>query len=302
MTSLPISESFYAQTAPLSDPGPHREALAFLPGRVEDLCRILHGVMMHRNWASAYECKLTEERLHDAQARTARATLDRILELDPRPLAQAREPLGRFAGTCRDFALMLTTMLRVHGVPARARCGFGRYFKPGHFEDHWVCEHWDAVAERWVLTDSQIDGIQRSALALDFDPLDVPRDQFIVAGEAWWLCRAGHVDPEKFGIFDMHGLWFVRANVLRDFAALNRCEVLPWDDFGMMFDIAPGEEPDEAQQALLDRAAALSREPDANSGEVLSLYAREASLRVGEKVKNWQTLADEAIPTRSLSK
>jgi hypothetical protein len=31
---------------------------------------------------------------------------------------------------------MLTSILRYQGIPARTRCGFGKYFLPGHFEDH----------------------------------------------------------------------------------------------------------------------------------------------------------------------
>ncbi len=290
-------QSFYAQTAPLSDPHEHSERLADLPDGVPELCAVIHGILIHRAWAPAYGWKLPDERMQDAQARTTHAILDRIFAMDPRPLHESREPHVRFAGTCRDFALMLCSMLRVRGVPARARCGFGRYFLAGQFEDHWVCEHWDGAAEQWVLTDSQIDGVQRAALKLEFDPVDVPRDQFVIAGDAWELCRSSREDPMKFGIFDMHGLWFVRGNVQRDFASLNRAEVLPWDSFGMMLEIAPGKEPSNEQIALLDRIAALTREPDANFEEIRALYAAEPSLQVGEKVKNWQTMTNEAIPT-----
>lgn len=291
---LPAALAFYAEPAPLSDPGPHRAPIAELPDDVPALCAVIQGLLIHRNWAAAYGWEMPDERQQDAQARSARAIFDRILTLDAGPLTAPREPAARFAGTCRDFTLMLTTMLRVRGVPARARCGFGRYFKPGSFEDHWVCEHWDAARQRWVLTDAQLDPLQREALDLPFDPQDVPRDQFIVAGEAWRLCRTGAEDPETFGIFDMHGLWFVRGNVLRDLAALNRAEVLPWDDFGMLLEIPPSAEPSSEQTNLLDEAAALSREPDFDA--LRALYAAEPSLCVGEKVKNWQTQADEAIP------
>ena len=294
---LTASQRFYAETAPLSDPHEHRQQLAELPDGVPELCAVIHGILIHRAWAHAYGWKLPEERMRDGQARGVGATLDLIFALDPRPLHEAREPEARFAGTCRDFALLLCAMLRVRGVPARARCGFGRYFQAGRFEDHWVCEHWDATAEQWVLTDSQLDGLQQKALKLGFDPLDVPRDQFIIAGEAWDLCRSGREDPLKFGIYDMHGLWFVRGNVQRDFASLNRVEVLPWDDFGMMRAIAPGEEPSDVQLALLDKIAALTRDPDASFDEIRAVYAAEPSLRVDGSVKNWQTGTDEAIPT-----
>ena len=43
------------------------------------------------------------------------------------------------------------------------------------------------------------------------------------------LCRAGQANPDLFGVFDMHGMWFIRGNVVRDLAALNKVELLPWD-------------------------------------------------------------------------
>ena len=74
---------------------------------------------------------------------------------------------------------------RRRGVAARARGGFGTYFEPGKHIDHWVCEYWDASHERWVLVDAQLDDVQQAVLKLDFDPLDVPRERFWVAGQAW---------------------------------------------------------------------------------------------------------------------
>ncbi len=71
---------------------------------------------------------------------------------------------------------------------------------------------------------TQLDAFQCAELKIAFDPLDVPRDQFIVGGQAWKLCRSGQADPDQFGIFDMHGLWFVRGDFLRDVAALNKTE------------------------------------------------------------------------------
>ncbi|MGE5223648.1 MAG: transglutaminase-like domain-containing protein, partial [Omnitrophica WOR_2 bacterium] len=135
----------------------------------------------------------------------------------------------RLVGNCRDFSVLLVSMLRYLGIPARARCGFGAYFMPNHYEDHWVVEYWNAKEQRWILVDAQLDELQRNVLQPLFDPFDVPRNQFIVAGQAWQLCRAGLVDPDAFGIFDMHGMWFIGGNVVRDFLSLNKVEILPWD-------------------------------------------------------------------------
>ena len=83
-----------------------------------------------------------------------------------------------------------------------------------------------------MLVDAQLDARQRELFKIAFDPLDVPRDQFLVAGDAWQRCRAGKADPTAFGILDMYGLWFIAGNVIRDVAALNDHEMLPWDVLG----------------------------------------------------------------------
>jgi len=170
--------------------------------------------MIHIFWAEQYGVQLAGPRRDEVQLRSVARKLERIIELDPRPLAEAREPDKRLVGNCRDFSLMLTTMLRYQGVPARARCGFARYFIPNHFEDHWVCEYWSTAHNRWVLVDAQLDTLQVGKLGVCFDPLDVPRDEFIVGDKAWQMCRAGQADPDTFGIADLHGLWFVRGNLV----------------------------------------------------------------------------------------
>ena len=40
--------------------------------------------------------------------------------------------------------------------------------------DHWIVEHWDAGARRWVRTDPQLDDRQREALGATFDADDLP--------------------------------------------------------------------------------------------------------------------------------
>lgn len=181
-------------------------------------------------------------------------------------------------GNCRDFSVLLAALLRQQGTPARARCGFGRYFLPNHYEDHWVCEYWNADRGRWALVDAQLDALQCQALNIGFDPLDVPRDQFIVGGLAWQMCRANQADPETFGIHDMHGLWFVRGDFVRDVAALNKMELLPWDAWALM------EHRDDELQAsdlaLLDDLASLTCGDVPEFDTVRRLYEAGNGLRV----------------------
>src|SRR5262249_23833397 len=143
-----------------------------LPKGAADMCAAVQGVLIHRDLAAfAYDVRMSEERINDAHLRPLSAALARIREIDNRPFGVAREPQNRMAAVCRHFSTMPAAMLKAHGVPARARCGFASYFTPGRFEDHWVCEYWNAAEKRWVLVDAQIDSVQRNLFHPDFDPL-----------------------------------------------------------------------------------------------------------------------------------
>ncbi len=112
---------------------------------------------------------------------------------------------------------------------------------------------------RWTRT--------RKLFDVGFDPQDVPRDQFLVAGDAWRLCRDGKADPDDFCILDMKGWWFIASNVIRDVAALNGHEMLPWDVWGAM---VPDD--DKIDRAFIDRLAGLSSRPDADPEALRAAY------------------------------
>jgi hypothetical protein len=269
---------FFASPGPMTRPGPHAPLLRELPPDIPSLVRIVQGLLIHVFWADQYGVQLDTARCQEVQLRDAAAKLARILDLDPRPLAEPRDPGCRLVGNCRDFSLMLVTFLRYHGVPARARCGFGRYFLPGHYEDHWVAEVWNEAGQRWLLVDAQLDALQQQKLAIDFDPLDVPRDQFLTGGAAWALCRTGRADADTFRIFDMKGLWFVRGNLGRDVASLNKVELLPWDGWGIIDGI--DEDPASGDLATLDEMAALTAGDVPDFDWVRTLYETDKRWRV----------------------
>jgi hypothetical protein len=246
--------------------GKHARLFEELPNDVGALVRIVQDLAVHEYRASDfYGFGIPDKRKSESHIRPLEKMLDRLLAIDARPLSVARPVDKRLVGVCHYFMLRLVAMLRAKGVPARARCGFGAYFNRGYFEDHWVCEYWNAAEARWVLVDAQFDEVWRVELKIDHDVLDVPRGRFLIAGDAWAQCRAGETDPSKFGIFkgDMRGLWFIAGDLVRDVAALNKMEMLPWDVWGAQ--PRPDQPLTDDQLAFFDRLAALTRAPDASS-------------------------------------
>jgi hypothetical protein len=254
------AQDFYAQQGQVSNPGEHAQHFDPLPAYLPSIIQAIQGIMLHLHWAKRYGVTLNRAREEEANLRTVRDRLAKIFELQDAPLTEPRPLSKKTIGTCRDFALLLTSVLRHQGIPARARAGFGTYFTPGRFEEQWVCEYWLADESRWVMVDPQLDALQCEALSIDFDPLDMPRTKFVTGGLAWERCRAKRVDPNRFGIFNMRGLDFVKGDLIRDFLALNKVEILPWDNFKLIaksFRDMNAEEKD-----LMDRLARISSGED----------------------------------------
>jgi hypothetical protein len=275
---LPEALAYYATPGPFTELAAHASRVRELPEVLPELCRVVQGLVVHPFLAHLYGLDPQALRQDDLQVRHASQMLDRILTLDAKPLSQARSPERRFVGNCRHFTVLLCSLLRARGVPARARCGFGLWFNPQGYEDHWVCEVWNAARGVWHLVDAQLDAILSEAFQISFDPLDVPRSQFLVAGDAWQRCRSGRVEPQRFGILDIRGLWFVRGNLVRDLAACTKRELLPWDGWGLADN--QGDSNDSGELALLDRVAELTQADDSAHEELLELYASQDRLRV----------------------
>lgn len=266
---------YYSQHGIITEPGEYAADLAALPADFRSLRDIVQGLLLHIFWAEGYGVTLTDQRKTEVQLRVTARQLARLREITDAPLSQPIPVQERLVGNCRDFSTLLCAMLRQHGIPARARCGFGTYFMPNHYEDHWVCEVWDSAEQRWRLIDAQLDAFQLSVLKPDFDPIDVPRDRFINGGQAWQMIRAGQADADQFGIFDMKGWAFVRSNVIQDFMALNKIELLPWDNWGLK---VSEEESRRVEVDLIDTIADLCVNAGTRFSEISALYEREPRL------------------------
>jgi hypothetical protein len=280
----------------------HLDFISWLTDDVRAIYHVVQGILVHDNWLEHYGISLQPEQIYVQNNSNMEDLLDKAVELDGRSLAIPRSPEKRVIGCCREFATLFCAILRGKGIPARSRCGFATYFAdPGYYEDHWICEYWGSDEERWVKVDPQLDPYQQSLINADFSPLYVPESRFLVAGQAWKQCREQEIDPDRFGIAcppelfglsTLYGLWFVRGNLLRDFAALNKVETVPflmrldkdltWDAWRLVG--AKDEELSKNEYALLDTVAELSIDPDKSFMEIRSLYTSQKELQPPEVI------------------
>jgi hypothetical protein len=254
---------------------------------IADVVAVVQGLLVYDLVAQPfYGVELNAAQADAIHERDSGRLLELARSIDRRPLDQTRPPGERVGARCHVFSRMTVAFLRTAGVPARARCGFGAYFRPGWFEDHWVAEYWDTSAARWVMVDAQLDPTWRTMLGFDGDPLAITPSQFVTAGHAWQAWRRGELDAGRCGLSGIgeHGAHWIAGNLRLDLAALNKVEMLPWDPWGSGWE--PGAEPTDEQLHLFDAVAALTVDPDARFAELRSRYETDDRLRMDGTVFN----------------
>ncbi|EDK72511.1 transglutaminase domain protein [candidate division TM7 genomosp. GTL1] len=282
--------NYYTQPGPMTRPGKYAGIIKQLPDDIHELVHIVQGLAVHQYVAAPfYGVKVSGEREDkESNIRPFEQLIAGILSIHDQPLTVSRQPGERLVGVCHHFAVLLAGILRAKGIPVRVRYGFGDYFNPGFYEDHSLCEYWNAKEKRWVLVDPQFDEVWQKELHITHDVFDVPRNHFLVAADAWVKCRSSEADPSKFGIFkgDMRGPWYIAGNLVKDVAALNKMEMLQWDAWGAM--PRPNNTmQDKKRVKFFDELAAVTHEPDEHFDELRAIYEDESKrIQVPERVFN----------------
>ncbi|GAB1623893.1 hypothetical protein AAOGI_39430 [Agarivorans albus] len=219
----------YASFSEFSDPKNYLPQLPDCQADIAELVKCVQNNLVHPYWLQHYQLDPDfTQRLDEMQTRSVQQKLKRLSNTKG-PLLADKPANQRILGNCRDFALLLCTLLRAQGIAARLRCGFAAYLGMHPYEDHWICEYWHKQQQRWIKVDAQLDAKQQTLLNITFDPLDLPNEQFIYAGSAWQLCRREPERAQQFGILSITGWPLLQGNLLRDIFALSKIELLAWD-------------------------------------------------------------------------
>jgi hypothetical protein len=311
---MELELDYYKQPGILTDLASFTEFTNWLSPDPRVIFQVAQGLIIHDAWVERYGITTTSRQRRDKCTVSASDILTKVSELRNIQISAAlpRSPEERMQACCREYAVLTAAFFKAKGIPSRARCGFALYLAyPDTYEDHWICEYWNG--SRWIAIDSQIDPFQQSVLydyanahpelegsyknmLLTLDPLDLTSEHFINAGDAWKSYRNGDVDPNKFGIGrdpakhnveSLQGAWFMRGQLLRDFASLNKIETVPflvmlevgrnWNDWRLVS--AKDDELSDDDWKLLDKIAELCSDPDGNLADINQLFEDNQDLR-----------------------
>jgi hypothetical protein len=283
---------FYRTQSRWSDPGDFAGLYDGLPDDIPGIVQCVQGALIHGGLLWLYKLEPSEAQAEGSQIRETKELLRRIKRLEDKPLLAPRPMEKRMVVNCRQFAVLTCSILRHKGIPARARAGYALYtWGRGKYENHWICEYWNANERRWVQVDAQIDDPQRKLMRIDFNTLDMPKGKYVTAGEGWRLYRGGKVPVENFGLGMKDGWaaigWdMVMHNVICDTMALNKDEFLPWD-FNPYWE-KKQEEISADDMAVIDKAAALAADLENRWGEMREFYESRPNLHMPEGYrKKW---------------
>src|SRR6266540_3801948 len=129
---------FYTKHDRFSDPGEYAGRFMELPKQMDALHMAINELLIHNwkverdrpGWIKNHPLEV------DVFTRPIHKVLARAASLDPERWNQPRPSDRRVVIDCRHFALLLCSVLRQRGIPARTRCGFATYLEETHWIDH----------------------------------------------------------------------------------------------------------------------------------------------------------------------
>ncbi|MEO1197842.1 MAG: transglutaminase [Pseudomonadota bacterium] len=212
-----------------TDPGPYHVAIAACPDDPAALVDIVQGLLLHDAALALYGLSEADMGPISRETLPVGQRLERILMRDEAPLIRPRPPRQREIGTCRDYALLLTSLLRMKGHEAHLRCGFANYFELDGWEDHWIVEYRSPGETAWRFADAQLDAAHQMHLGLTVVASDLPTGRFLPADRAWVAHRTGKIPAGCFGHGAATGVEMLVVNLARDRLVLGGHVTSDWD-------------------------------------------------------------------------
>lgn len=284
----------YRQFSVYTNPGLYSDYLKDLPAKIEEIGLLVRKSIIHRvtlrngNTGSNIDLKYGDmtrvpwfRQPEDDVLPTSSAMLAEAFRRDGRGIIADRKTEDKLILTCRFVSILMASILKSKGVPARVRSGFAPYFVAdglpcGKSDDHWINQYYNSEKSRWITID--VDGSLEDYVNIDF--YDIPDGKFDFSADAWLAVRKGEIDGEHFWYAGGYGgLRAVARELFFDFHCLMNNEIIYLQN-PRMTESGEFEKLSEDQLKEIDHLAILMQEPDNNFDLLKNLYDSKKEYRL----------------------
>ncbi len=203
--------NFYRQYSSFTDPVEYEYLYENLPDSLPELCRLVRSQFIHP-YAELpkYREQFPKERWNESlKYPSAISVLEGLLSYDSLGIMYDRKPEDRLVLGCRHNAILLVSILKYRGIPARVRCGHATYLIPGFHTSHTLCEVWNENEMRWMLVDPSTNMV------------DFSKEKFDFSNDLWLKMQRKEIDPNLYGIPRRYsGLVSIVGKVCTDLASI----------------------------------------------------------------------------------
>jgi len=193
---------FYKKTSIYTELGLYTDFARKLPDDISELCLLQRNQIIHPFDLRDEEMRKDSNSFYGDMTKIPRTTLCYENDLYPTAIAMLAELLRRDRNysvnrkiedkihvCCREQAILLASILKAKGIPARVRSGFAKYVNTSGKQagDHWITEYYNYKKEKWILVDADMyfDKEILKSYHIDFNLLDIPHEKFLFGAQAY---------------------------------------------------------------------------------------------------------------------
>ena len=266
---------FYCQFSSYTDPGEYAYLYKKLPDSLPELCHLIKSQFIHPiAELPQYGEQIPKERWNETEKyATVKSILEGLVSYDPRGFVNDRKPKDRLVLGCREYAVLLASILKYRGIPARVRYGHAAYLIPDFHTNHVICDIWNAKKKSWMLVDPGLDMI------------DVSREKFEVGCDSWLKMQKKEIDPNTYGIPGHSGLASIASVVCLDMASILGTEYTIYQYAPLAGDAEENNNQLSTEQTgILDRICELMKSLDAqNHSKLQRIYESTPQIQITKK-------------------
>jgi hypothetical protein len=280
---------YYRSYGIFTYPGRYEEYLRALPDDIYQLGDLLRRQFIHRttldigNKGTNADMKYGDmyhvpwyRQSEDDLFNTSVAMTAELFRRDSNGFTKERKVADKVILTCRYISILMASILKAKGIPARVRSGFAGYFEGVNASwDHWIMQYYDEKDSRWVSVD-----VDASWHNTGFDLYDIPQGKFDFSADAWLAVRKGERNADDFkNAGSYSGFLAVCWELFYDFHCLMNSEIL-YLHIPVFATPSNFKKLSEEKLREIDDLARLMQDPDKNFDELQKIWENKKEFRL----------------------